>query len=133
MLNTVNHPVPIDLVHLSRFRERLYLTLTLIGSAVPIYLLDTYFIHHGLAGMFQDIFANGASAAVAADLLLSSLVFWFLVAQEMNRLQTGKGKLPVFILINLFVGLSSALPAFLWWRERQCRKQAADASNKVLG
>lgn len=107
----------------SSFREWLYLDLAIAGTAVPIWLFARYLSSESVtfSKFIADLFANGAATLVTADVLMSSLAFWFLAAHEMNRMGTGKGKLPLFMVLNCFIGLSSALPAFMWWRERQLR------------
>jgi hypothetical protein len=108
----------------SRIREWLYLDLALVGTAVPLWLIGRYVINEGfsLGAFLNQAFANGTSTILTVDILMSSVAFMILAAQEMDRLKTGKGKLPLFIALNVFVGLSSALPAFMWWRERQLNK-----------
>ncbi|MEZ0370944.1 MAG: DUF2834 domain-containing protein [Candidatus Sericytochromatia bacterium] len=109
----------------SRLREWLYLDLALVGTAVPIWLFGRYILTEdfSLIHFLAQAFANGASTLLTVDLLMSSVIFWILAAREMDRLETGKGKLPLFALINLCIGLSSALPAFMWWRERRLNRE----------
>lgn len=93
-----------------------YLVLAIAGAIIPY----AFFIQHvGEAGFaFGDfvaaVFANAAAGGFAADLVISSLVFWLvIIRQRLNR--RGPPPLP-FILLNLVVGLSCALPAWLYAR-----------------
>lgn len=108
----------------TRLRELLYLDLAIVGTAVPIWLFSRYLTAEtfSLTQFFADAFANGVSTLFTVDVIIASVAFWFLAAQEMTRLGTGKSKLPIFMLMNVCLGLCSGLPAFMWWRERQLNK-----------
>ena len=91
-----------------------YLVLAIAGAVVPYY----FFIQHfriagfGLPDFIAALFVNGAASGFTADLLISSLVFWLAMFQ---RRGAGKGPNPaIFVAINLLVGLSCALPAYLY-------------------
>lgn len=94
-------------------RKNVYLGLAFAGAIVP-YL---YFIQHfsdagfGLGTFLSAVFANPAAGGFTADLLISSFVFWIAM---FHRHQAGKGPAPwLFIILNLTIGLSCALPAYL--------------------
>jgi hypothetical protein len=56
--------------------------------------------------------ANGAAAGFTADLLFTSFVFWLAM---IIRRREGKGPNPIlFIVLNLTIGLSCELPAYLY-------------------
>jgi hypothetical protein len=61
------------------------------------------------------MFASPIAGFFSIDVILSSLVLWVFVFSEGRRL--GMKKLWVFVLLNLAVGVSLALPAFLYVRE----------------
>jgi len=88
-----------------------YLVLAIVGAIAP-YL---FFVNFGLTlgldlmGFLTALFANGASGGFTVDLLISSVVFWVFM---INR-QSGP-KPHWFIVLNLTIGLSCALPAYLW-------------------
>lgn len=93
-----------------------YLVLAIAGAIIPY----AFFIQHfseagfGLGDFMQAVFANAAAGGFAANLVISSLVFWVvMIRQRLNR--RGPAPLP-FILLNLAVGLSCALPAWLYAR-----------------
>jgi len=95
----------------------LYLSLAIAGAIVPY----VYFVQHfqaaglDLLTFIAAVFANGASSGFAADLLIASLVFWVAMLHEQRR-HGGPAPL-LFILLNLGIGLSCALPAWLCARE----------------
>ena len=97
--------------------KRIYLILAIIGSIVPYYFFFQFFGAEGLnLPLFaKALFANGAAGGFSADLLIASFVFWIYMLQQKNK---NNGPNPaIFIVLNLFVGLSSALPAYLYARE----------------
>lgn len=98
-----------------------YLLLAIAGAAIPWYF---FWQHIGVAGMapgefVQAVFATMAASGFAADLLISSLVFWIAMFRE-QAVNAGPRPWP-FIILNLFIGLSCALPAWLYARAGQDR------------
>ena len=97
--------------------KRLYLVLAIIGAVVPY----VFFIQHFSSGGFslltflRAMFANPAAGGMSADLLLSSFIFWGFMFHQRSR-RKGPGPV-VFVVLNLFIGLSCALPAYLYARE----------------
>jgi hypothetical protein len=96
----------------------LYLILAIIGAVLPY----AFFIQHfssegvGLSGFVAALFANPAAGGFTADLLFTSLVFWIFMFHQRSR---EKGPRPIlFIVLNLLIGLSCAIPAYLYARER---------------
>jgi hypothetical protein len=107
--------------------KQFYLIATIIGAVVPYYFLGTFFLEHGLDVplFFQQTWATPSSRMWVADLLISSVVFWgFLFTEGPRR---GIGRLWVYVLLNLLVGLSMALPLFLYMRERRLEPASAAA------
>jgi len=96
--------------------RNLYLIAAIIGAVVPY----VFFVQHfGAAGIdlvafLADAFANPVASGFAADLFISSFVFWIYMFQAGE----GTPKPWPFIVLNLTIGLSCALPAYLYWRER---------------
>ncbi len=97
--------------------KALYLVATIVGAIVP-YLF--FFEHFGANGLnmltfVAAVFANPAAGGFTADLLISSFVFWIFMFQ---RRQFEHGPNPGgFIALNLLIGLSCALPAYLYAQE----------------
>ena len=93
--------------------KKIYLLLAIGGAAVPYIFFIQHFADAGFSvGEFLGaVFANPAAGGFTADLLISSLVFWIFMIHRRGR---GKGPKPLwFIVINLTIGLSCALPAYL--------------------
>jgi hypothetical protein len=67
--------------------------------------------------LLQPFFANNFMKGAAMDLTVSVIVFWIYVFMEANRLQMKNPWL--YLLATLLVGLSFALPLFLYFRERR--------------
>lgn len=88
------------------------------GAVIPY----VFFVRHFLAnggdpnGFLRAVFANPVAAGFTADLIISSIVFWAVMLQ---RRYLGKGPKPwLFIFLNLTIGLSCALPAYLYANEK---------------
>jgi hypothetical protein len=100
-------------------KKNIYLILAIIGFIAPYY----FFLQVppesalDLPALIQPLFANNFMRGLAIDLTVSVIVFWTYVFFEANRLQI---KNPwVYLLATLLVGLSFALPLFLYFRERK--------------
>ena len=102
----------------------LYLLLAVLGAALPLSQLIPFLTAHGLdlKLFFTFLFSNGVSGFFGMDVIVSSLVLWIFVFSEGRRL--GMRRLWVYVVCNLAVGVSLALPLFLLFRERTLdRKQ----------
>ena len=92
-----------------------YLLLAVVGTIVPYYFFIDFFTSHGIhLGRFvQGLFVNGAAGGFAADVLITSVVFWLWM--QHRRTQDPAAPAPwLFIALNLSIGLSCALPAYLY-------------------
>ena len=90
----------------------IYLIMAILGAVIPMVFFANFASAAGvdLGAFVSALFVNGAAGGFTADLLISSLVFWMFMFSR-----TGNGPKPwVFIALNLFIGLSCALPAYLW-------------------
>lgn len=98
--------------------KNIYLILAILGAIIP-YIFFFQFIQIAgldLIAFATALFVNGAAAGFSADLLLSSFIFWLFMFQQAKR---SNGPTPyVFIVLNLTIGLSCALPAYLYAREK---------------
>lgn len=97
--------------------KKLYLVLAIVGAIIPLAFFMQFFSTEGvnLSGFVSALFVNGAAGGFTADLLISSFVFWLYMFQKQKK---EKGPKPgLFIFLNLFIGLSCALPAYLYARE----------------
>ncbi len=103
--------------------RKLYLALAVAGTIVPFWFLTVFFIEAGLdlRAFLAAVFANGATSGFAVDLVISSVAFWFAMFALERR--DGGPKPWGFVAVNLCVGLSAALPLYLYVRE--CRRSSA--------
>ncbi|SRR6266404_1822208 len=103
--------------------KRVYAVLCLLGFSVPYYFFLRFAAEHGLrlSVLVNQLFANPITAFFAADVILSSLVLWVFMYQEIRK-RTIK-LWWVCIIANLAVGVSLALPLFLLLREIQTERQ----------
>ncbi len=94
--------------------RNVYFALAIIGAAVPYIFFIEHFSTAGFSpGQFIALlFANSPAAGFTADLVISSIVFWIAMFERRSR---GKGPRPtLFVVLNLTIGLSCALPAYLY-------------------
>ena len=98
-------------------RKQLYLIGAILGTLLPYYFFIQFLWTYGLDvnQLFSQLFANNISAFFGMDVIVSSLVLWVFVFAEGRRL--GMKHLWVYVIANLAVGVSLALPLFLYMRE----------------
>ena len=98
-------------------RKHLYLLLTVVGFIAPYYFFISFLLAHGFDAqlIIKQLFGTPMSAFFAVDLIVASVVFMVYLAQEGTRWSM-KHKW-VYWLALLTVGLSFALPLFLYRRE----------------
>jgi hypothetical protein len=96
----------------------LYLLAAILGAALPLSQLIPFLKSHGLdlTLFFTLLFSNSVSAFFGMDVIVTSLVLWIFVFSEGRRL--GMRHLWLYVICNLVVGVSLALPLFLLFRER---------------
>ena len=112
--------------------KNLYLGLAVLGAVVPY----AFFLEHFAAAGTNPLvflaagFANPVAGGITADLVLSSLVFWvYLFA-------AGESRRTLYLIpINLLIGLSCALPLYLYLlsRERTVSSMRAGAASSHAG
>jgi hypothetical protein len=97
-------------------RKNIFLTLTIIGFIAPYYFFLQ--IHEfDLNALFQQFTASKMLSGTAMDLLISVIVFWFFMFTEARKFEMKNAW--VYLLATFLVGLSFALPLFLYFRERK--------------
>ncbi len=91
--------------------KTVYLVLAITGAVVPFVFFSSFVDVHGFGfnAFMAAVFENDAAAGVFADLQLSSFVFWLYMFSR-----PAAPKPWLFIAINLLIGLSCALPAYLY-------------------
>ena len=97
-------------------RKNIFLVLAIAGFIAPYY----FFLQvreFDLNSVFELFAASPILSGTAMDLLISVIVFWFFMFSEAKKL--GMKKSWVYLLATLLVGLSFALPLFLYFRERK--------------
>jgi len=105
-------------------RKNLYLALAIVGLTVPYYFLVSFLRTFGLDGkaFVEELFGTSISAFFATDLIISCLVFLIYLRQEAKRLSMRYSW--VYVIALLTVGLSFALPLFLYVRENHINSRA---------
>jgi Terpene cyclase DEP1 len=95
----------------------LYLIAAILGAALPLSQLIPFLTTHGLdlKLFFTFLFSNSVSGFFGMDVIVSSFVLWIFVFSEGRRL--GMRRLWAYVICNLMVGVSLALPLFLLFRE----------------
>ena len=96
----------------------LYLVAAVLGAVLPLWQLAPFLSAHGLDVplLFRQLFQSPVAAFFGADVIVSSFALWLFVFSEGRR--RGMGNLWLYVACNLAVGLSLALPLFLFFRER---------------
>lgn len=91
--------------------RNVYLALAVLGTVVPYVFFMQFFAAHGidLPAFVAALVANPAASGFTADIVISSAVFWVWMFSHRD----GPNPWP-FIAANLLVGLSLALPLYLW-------------------
>lgn len=97
--------------------KHLYLILAVIGLVAPYYFFISFLMAYGWDGkvFLAQLFGSEISTFFAVDLLLSSVVFVVFLCRESRR--NSMRHQWVYLLALVTVGLSFALPLFLYIRE----------------
>jgi hypothetical protein len=97
-------------------RRYVYLALFIIGTIVPLASFIPWVLDHGfdISRMVEELFVNRISAFFGLDVIVSTVVLWIFVNWEGRRVGV-----PMWapVVASLVVGVSSALPLFLFLRE----------------
>ena len=95
--------------------KNFYLIASLLGAVLPYMFFFEFFMAEGvdIVKFLQAVFANGAAGGFAADILMSSAVFWsYLIVSR----EPGWWK---YVVLNLAIGLSCALPYYLYVKAKE--------------
>jgi hypothetical protein len=97
----------------------IYLVAAILGTVLPLSQFLPFLAANGLdmSLFMQQLFQTPVSGFFAMDVLVSSLVLWVFVFSEGRR--RGMSNLWLYVVCNLIVGVSLALPLFLFFRERR--------------
>jgi Terpene cyclase DEP1 len=101
------------------FKKLLYLLLIIVGSIAPwFWLLQDPTVLVSPTLFMQKAFANNVAAAVGEDLLISAIAFFCFAWMELKQLKVSRLWMFVYIGLTFGIGLSCALPLFLYRREQ---------------
>ena len=94
-----------------------YLMAAILGTILPLSQLTPFLAVNGfdMSLFFRELFQNHVSAFFGMDVIVSSLALWLFVFSEGQR--RGMKNLWLYVVCNLVVGVSLALPLFLFFRE----------------
>ncbi|MEQ8485850.1 MAG: DUF2834 domain-containing protein [Pseudomonadales bacterium] len=97
-------------------RAHVYLGLAIIGTLLPVAFFAQHFAASGMGidSFLAGAFAHPVASGLTSDLLISSAVFWVWMFSH----RQGPSPWP-FVALNLLVGLSLALPLYLWMTLRR--------------
>lgn len=98
-------------------KSTVYLILLVLGTVLPLAFLVPFVADEGLdVPLFlAQLFANRISGFFAMDVLVCAAVTIVFTLTESRRLSLRSGP---WCLLGLMIGVSLALPLFLWVRQR---------------
>jgi hypothetical protein len=106
--------------------KTIYLLLAFAGSIAPwFWLLQDSTALVSLPLFFQRAFANNVAAGLTSDLVISAIAFFSFVWIELKRMGVSRLWLLAYIGLTFAVGLSCALPCFLFHREQITERNLA--------
>ena len=103
--------------------KTIYLGLCVVGFALPYWEFIPWVAANGLnvTMLVQQLFANRISSFFGLDVLVSSVVLVVFMNVESARLKFSARGLPLIALLT--VGVSLALPLYLYMRELKLEKE----------
>lgn len=110
--------------------KRIFLAGAIIGTVLPLTFFALFLIANGVDGsaFLRQLFQNHVSTFFAMDVMVSALVLWVFVFVEGRRRRMRN--LWIYVLCTVLVGVSLALPLFLFIREDKLR--AIDSGGTLL-
>jgi hypothetical protein len=104
--------------------KALYVGLCVVGTVAPYWEFMRFVLDRSPAGpsFLEALFANGVSGFFAMDVIVSSIALVIFMRTESRRLGITRRWVPIVGL--LLVGVSLALPLFLYMRETHLEKAA---------
>lgn len=96
--------------------KKIYLALLTLGITLPLYFFVPFILQYGLdiEKFFQQLFTNNIGGFFGMDVFVSAVVTIYFILAESRRLQIRYGP---YCLLGLVVGVSVALPLFLYIRQ----------------
>ena len=101
----------------------LYLIAAILGTILPLSQFFPFLATYGfdMPSFFRQLFQNHVSASFGMDVIASSLALWLFVFSEGRR--HGMKNLWLYVVCNLAIGVSLALPLFLFFREHTLKAE----------
>ncbi len=101
----------------------LYLIAAILGTILPLSQFFLFLATYGfdMPSFFRQLFQNHVSASFGMDVIASSLALWLFVFSEGRR--RGMKNLWLYVVCNLAIGVSLALPLFLFFREHPLKAE----------
>jgi hypothetical protein len=98
-------------------RKNFYLLAAIVGTIVPWFYFAQFIAVEGLnlPLFISSLFVNNVASGFTTDLLISSAVLW--VWSFADARERGIRNWWLILPANVLVGLSLALPLYLWMRE----------------
>ena len=108
-------------------KKNIFLVLAILGFIAPYYFFFQLPAENGfnLPTLIQPFLANNFMKGIGIDLTISAIVFWIFMFIEANRLKMKNAW--VYVLASLLIGMSFALPLFLYFRERKIESRVTPA------
>jgi Terpene cyclase DEP1 len=105
--------------------KTIYLALCFAGALLPYWQFVPWVVQHGMnIPLFvRELFANRISAFFGMDVLISAVVLILFMRVESAKLNLRRRWLPVLAVLT--VGVSLALPMFLYMRELRVEQMSA--------
>jgi len=99
-----------------------YLFFAIIGAIIPYIFYFQFVQVEGInfSLFIMQLFENKAGSGFTADVLLATVVFWFFIFQRTKKPEAPKPL--IFFILSCTIGLSCALPAYLYANEKQSSK-----------
>ena len=99
--------------------RRVYLWGAVVGTILPFTFLVRFLATNGFDVVIfaRQLFQNNVALFFAMDVLVSAVMLWVFIRVEGRKQRMGY--LWTYVLCTLLVGVSLALPLFLFFRERK--------------
>ena len=103
-------------------KKTIYLILTIVGLVLPYYFVFKFYTANEMStsAALAQLVSTDWGALFVADLLVSVFAAWFFIYNEAKRLNMKYWW--TFLIATMLVGLSFALPLFLYYRERRLER-----------
>jgi len=111
--------------------KTIYLALCFVGTLLPYWQFVPWVLQHGMSlPLFvHELFANRISAFFGMDVVVSAVALIVFIRLENDRLKVPRRWLPVLAVLT--VGVSLALPLFLYMRELRLEQLTVSVNHAV--